>query len=110
MSKNYLLVLNATDKNRCNCVKWARDRVPQLPFGLWTISDKKKIINSKKAKAGRVAIMKVGIPWGHVGVVKALRGDKIIIQEANYKFCKITERFGSEKDLKILGYFNPFKE
>jgi hypothetical protein len=109
MSKYYLLVLNATDKNRCNCVKWVRDRVPNLPFGLWTINDKKKIINSKKAKIGRVAIMNVGLPWGHVGVVVGKGSDRIVIKEANFKFCKITERQGTEKELKIIGYFNPNK-
>lgn len=109
MSKNYLLVINTKDKNRCNCVKWVRERVPKLPFGLWYIWNKKKIINSHKAKIGRVAIMNVGLPWGHVGIVADKGSDRIVIQEANYKFCKITERQGTEKDLKILGYFNPNK-
>jgi hypothetical protein len=109
MSKNYTIVLNATDKNSCNCVKWARDKVPKLPFGLWTIFDKKKIINSHKAKIGRVAIMNVGLPWGHVGIITGKGSDRIVIKEANYKFCKITERQGTEKELKIIGYFNPNK-
>lgn len=107
--KNYTLVLNATDKDRCNCVKWARQSAPKLPFGLWTIGDKKKIINSHTAKKGKVAIMNVGLPWGHVGIVYETHDDFIIIREANYKFCKITERAGTEKELKILGYFNPKK-
>ena len=109
MSKYYLKILNATDKNRCNCVLWARNKVPKLPFGLWTIGDKKKIINSHKAKIGRVAIMNVGWPWGHVGVVVGKGSNQIVIQEANFKTCKITERQGTEKEIKILGYFNPNK-
>lgn len=104
-----MLVINTTDKNRCNCVKWARDKVPNLPFGLWTIYDKKKIINSHKAKIGRVAIMNIALPWGHVGIVTGKGSNRIVIKEANYKFCKITERQGTEKDLSIIGYFNPYK-
>jgi hypothetical protein len=109
MSKYYLLVLNATDKNRWNCVKWAREKVPSLPFGLWTIRDKKKIINSHNAKIGRIAIMNIGLPWGHVGVITGKGSNRIVIQEANFKYGKITERQGTEKELKIIGYFNPFK-
>jgi hypothetical protein len=110
MSKQYTKILNATDPNRCNCVFFVRARVPKLPFGLWTIAHKKKIINSHKAKIGRVAIMNVGLPWGHVGIVTGKGSDRIVIQEANYKFCKITERQGTKKELKILGYFNPNKK
>lgn len=109
MSENYLIVLNDTDKNRYNCVKWVRERVPNLPSGLWTILDKKNIINSYKAKIGRVAIMNVGLPWGHVGLITNVGNNHITIQEANYKIGKITERHGIEKELKILGYFNPNK-
>lgn len=109
MAKNYLLVLNATEKNRYNCVKWVRERVPNLPFGLWTIGDKKKIINTKKAKIGRVAIISTCTPWGHVAIVTEKGSDRIVIREANFKFGKVTERQGTKKDLKILGYFNPKK-
>jgi hypothetical protein len=101
----YLVYLNIADQNKCNCVKFARSLMPQLPFGLWTILDKRKIINSHLAKIGRVAIMNVGMPWGHVGVVVAKNGNLITIREANYKFCKITERTGTEAELKIIGYF-----
>jgi len=107
MSKNYLFVLSATEKNRCNCVLWARDQVPSLPFGLWTIIAKKKIINSHKAKVGSVAIINAGLPFGHVAIVSKVGLNHITIKEANYKHCTITERHGSESDLKILGYFEP---
>lgn len=110
MSKKYTKILNKTDPNRCNCVFYARKRVPKLPYGLWTIWNKKKIINSHKAKIGRVAIINTGLPWGHVAVIVGKGSDRIVIQEANYYTCKITERQGTEKDLKILGYFNPNKK
>lgn len=107
MANDYLIVLNETDKNRCNCVLYARSRVPKLPYGLWTLGNKKAIINSHKAKIGSVAIINVGWPWGHVAIVTNTIHYKIIIQEANYKSCKITERCGTEEELKILGYFDP---
>ena len=107
MSKFFIRVINTTDPNRYNCVKYVRARVPNLPFGLWTILNKKKIINSHKAKIGRVAIMNVGLPWGHVGIITGKGSDRIVIQEANFYSGKVTERQGTEKELKILGYFNP---
>jgi hypothetical protein len=110
MFKNYLITINATDRNRCNCVKWVRDRIPNLPYGLWTIWDKKKIIDTQNAKIGRVAIMSVGWPWGHLGIVKEKGSNRVVIQEANYKRCQITERQGTPKELKIIGYFNPNKK
>jgi hypothetical protein len=107
MSKNYLYVINTTDKNRWNCVLFARSLVKKLPFGLWTISDKKKIINSHKAQHGSIAIIKTGFIWGHVAYVESVGKNHITITEANFRAGKITERHGTEKDLKILGYFQP---
>lgn len=110
MSKPYTLILSEKEKNGDNCVKWARDYVPSLPFGLFTIEDKKKVINSKKAKAGNVAIINIGLPVGHVAVVAKVGSNHITIKEANYRTGKITERHGQEKDLKVLGYFEPNKK
>ena len=109
MSKYYLQVINNTDKNRFNCVKWLRNKVPKLPYGLWTIQSKIKIINSHKAKIGRVAIMNIGLPFGHLGIITGKGSDRIVIREANFKIGKITERQGTEKELKIIGYYNPNK-
>ena len=105
----YLLILNTTDPNRWNCVKYARARCPKLPFGLWTIKDKKNIINDDKARPGSIAIIKTNFPWGHVAVVRRKDGRNIIIKEANFQYGRVTERCGSEKSLNILGYFNPNK-
>ena len=109
MSKNYTEILNVTDPNRWNCVKYARERCHKLPFKLWTISDKKKIINDNTPDKGSVAIMNTGLPWGHVGIIKKVGRNHLTIQEANYKAGKITERHGRAVDLKILGYLNPDK-
>jgi len=100
-----LIILNDTDKNRFSCVLWAREKKPDLPFGLWTIGDKRGIINSCMPKIGAVAVMNTGLPFGHLGIVQGFNDDIIIIHEANFKLGKITERSGTPAELKILGYF-----
>ena len=107
MSKKYVEILNTTDPNRWNCVLYVRARVPQMPFGLWTISNKKKIINDHTPRVGSVAIINVGLPWGHVALVKKVGSRHLTIKEANFKYGKITERHGTTADLKIIGYYNP---
>jgi len=107
MSKPYTKLKNC--KRYCyNCVFYARSKVPSLPYGLWTLWSKKRIINSRKPSKGRVAIMDAG-PWGHVGVVKFAGSKHVTIRETNYKRGKKTERHGTEKSLKILGYFKTKK-
>ena len=107
MSKPYSKILSLTDKNRCNCVLYARAKVPSLPFGLWKIGDKNKIINSQKPKKGDVAIMSIGLPTGHVGVITYVGNNHLTIHEANFKTCKITERHDTPKNFHITGYFKP---
>jgi len=107
MSKPYTEILSTTDLLRCNCVFYARERVPKLPFGQWTIKDKKKICNDHTPKVGSIAIMNVGLPWGHFGVVKEVGSHHITIEEANFKNCKITKRHDTSANLMIIGYFNP---
>lgn len=104
-----MLVINEKSAFASNCVKYVRSLVPSLPYGLWTIWDKKKIINSQTSRVGAVAIMNVGMPWGHVGVViaRTKSGSQKTIKEANFLSGKITERTGKTSELKILGYFDP---
>jgi hypothetical protein len=92
---------------KCNCVLYAKSKVPSLPGGLWTLADKMKIVNSYIPLVGEVAIMNYAYPWGHVGIVVAVNGDKITIEEANFKRCEITRRTGTREELRILGYFRP---
>lgn len=101
-----ITTLNKTNPNRCNCVDYARSIVKSLPYGLWTLRNKKNIINSHKAEEGVVVIMDAGF-WGHVGVVTKKDGRFITIQEANWRSCTMTERTGTESELKIVGYFDP---
>lgn len=107
MSKPFVEILNAIDPNRWNCVKYARARCHKLPYGLWTIGDKKKIVNDHTPKKNSVAIINAGLPWGHVAIVIRVGTRHLTIREANYKYGKITERHGTTADLKIIGYFNP---
>ena len=91
-----------------NCVKYARSKVPSLPYGLWTLANKIAIINTRKAKKGNVAIIRAGA-WGHVAVVKKVGSRHITIKETNYRYGRKTERHSKEKDLNILGYYSPKK-
>ena len=107
-------VIGYSDKQ---CVECAREKVPSLPRGLYTLADKKTIINSHTCKKGRVAIMDVG-PVGHVAYVagcdsKGKTQGITLDYECNYLSGRITRRTSqvsgnihkSEKELRILGYF-----
>jgi len=106
--KPYVIVL-PNEPQRYNCVLFARRYVPSLPYGLWTLGAKKKIINASQAKIGSVAVINAGA-WGHVAVVTGIeKNGMVIIKEANYKAGKITERRDYPANLKILGFFKPNK-
>lgn len=100
------------------CVEYARSRVPSLPGGLWTIGDKRAIINSAAASVGSVAV--VDVPGGryreagHVAVVDAVTANSITISETNFggrHFQRRTATAASLRDaetaLRIVGYFHP---
>ena len=92
-----------------NCVFYARHIAKKywgkkLPYGLWTLRNKKRIINTQRAKEGRVAVMALGY-WGHLGVVEKVKGSKIYIREANYFWCRKSIRKGREHEFRIVGYF-----
>jgi hypothetical protein len=92
----------------CNCVLYARTLVPSLPHGLFTLQDKKNIINSNSPSQGSVAIIDSGHKWGHVAVVTSVNPDgTITIQESNWGKCRIGSRTDSPQRLNILGYFQP---
>lgn len=102
-----------TSTNRCNCVFYSRCRVPKLPYGMTTYSDKVKKINSNVPTVGSVAIMNVYPPYGHVAVVTAVSRDSrgrvstITVREANYQACRISTRTASPSSMKVTGYFRP---
>jgi surface antigen len=80
---------------------------------LTTLEDKKRIINSRQASVGAVAIIDSGyivnrINYGHVAVVREVKPDGTIrIEESNWRGCGVGSRNGTPAQLKILGYFKP---
>ncbi len=99
---------DAQNDTACNCVLYARTFVPSLPRGLFTLQDKKNIINSDRPSKGAVAIIDSGYSPGHVAVVTNVNRDgTITIQEGNWNKCRIGSRTGSPQKLNILGYFKP---
>lgn len=96
----------------CNCVEYARSRVPTLPRGMTTMAGKKAGINSYSPAVGAVAIIQVGGKYrdiGHVAVVTAVNpyNGRITIEEANYSACRFTRREGPQASLNIVGYYVP---
>ena len=100
------------------CVAYARSRVPGMPSGLYTMNDKRRMINSNKCKAGSVAVIEYG-SVGHVAVVEKCdregKKEGNTITEANWQRGKITKRKASssdglraaERELRIVGYWKP---
>ena len=100
--------VSAQNSTACNCVLYARTLVPSLPRGLFTLQNKKDIINSNSPSQGAVAVIDSGYEAGHVAVVTSVNRDgTITIQESNWKRCRIGSRTGSPQRLSILGYFQP---
>ncbi len=89
----------------CNCVTWVRcAKASWLPYGLFTLADKKRVMNSSSADPGKVAVHNIYYPYGHVSYITKVKGSTIYIEEANYSRCKVTKRSGSKSNLKIIGY------
>jgi hypothetical protein len=109
--------LSAAEDVKCNCVLYARSKVPSLPRGLDTHVAKLGVINSNVPRVGVVAVHS----YNHVSVVtrvwtvrvrvgRGYRTDTYVkINEANYRRCQITSRSGSPQGLGIVGYFDPAK-
>lgn len=96
---------SASACNACNCVLWVRcAKAPWLPYGLTTLDDKRRAINSYTAGTGKVAVHNISYPYGHVSYITGVSGSRIYIQEANYRACRVTTRSGTQSDLKIIGY------
>lgn len=105
-SGNYTKQAASCDsKNKCNCVLWVRNcRASWLPTGMTYIWEKKSKMNTDKADKGRVAVMDIYYPYGHVGYITKVNGSKITIEEANYKTCAISSRTDKASNMKIAGY------
>lgn len=104
-------------QDTCQCVWYARSKVPLLPYGLNTYNDKEAIINhlfpqGDGGSMSSVAVHKINGDVGHVSVVTGVRvlndGNlRVYITEKNYSPCAVTTRDGTMEALKITGYFDP---
>ena len=122
-------IISTSHPQRCNCVLYCRAEGKKFPTGMWTIKDKKRIINSPNPKVGALAIMNVGMWYihngvrvfsGHIGIVEKISYSQkkcptcgtilknvpsyITIREANYVHCAVSRRSGTPSELRILGY------
>ena len=102
------------------CVPYVRLSLPSLPGGLYSLNDKKKIINSSTPKKGRAAIVDIG-QHGHIiyitGVDDSGSSRSISYVEHNNPLGTSTPWRGKvtcgkrmsdcEKRLKIVGYYKP---
>ena len=99
-----------------NCVKFAREYVPNIPFGLWNADDKAAAV--QKYGSTDMSTVQVGDaiatyegPYGHMAVVAAIDGDTLYLREANYTAGKVTEGRTLDKSSgKIMGYIRPSEE
>jgi hypothetical protein len=100
------------------CVDYARSRVRNLPSGLFTMADKRAIINSNEPRAGSIAIIEVrGGQYrdvGHVAYVETVTRNSITISETNFGGRRFQQRTSTastlreaERQLNIVGYFRP---
>jgi hypothetical protein len=100
------------------CVIYARSRVASLPFGLFSMADKRNIINQSTPSAGSIAIIETPggsfAEIGHVAYVEEVTSNSIIISETNFSSRNYTLRKAvgtkladAEAQLRIIGYFRP---
>lgn len=104
---------DSSNLNSSNCVLWARDRVTNLPFGLFTKEDKMRAITEEgstdksQIKPGDAILTSEG-EYGHVAIVKSVDGDTLVLDEANYRSGKVTSgRTIGRYDDKIYGSVSP---
>lgn len=88
--------------NPCSCVSYARwySKINVGSIGL----AKNHPINSNRAKPGAIVITSESHS-GHVAVVLQVNGDEILITEANYKPCQVSQRTLSIYSPLIRGYY-----
>lgn len=89
----------------CNCVKVARQLNNDLPYGLFSLYQKKRIINSTTPTIGATVILNEGYYSGHLATVVGIDNNTITIIEGNYKRCKVTIRTLPKNSYKIIGYY-----
>ena len=82
-----------------NCVKFARSKA-DFPLGLWTFQDKVNLIRTNEPTVGAVFVEETKLPYGHVGIVKEVKENTLIVEDANYISGYITVREISKNQIK----------
>ena len=101
----------------CECTDYAHEKVPTLPYGLFSYNDKVSKINhlfpqGDGGTMSSVAVHNIG-SVGHVSVVTgvAIRSDgnlNVSLTEKNLHLdCQITTRTTTMEQASIVGYFDP---
>lgn len=95
------------------CVDYARSRVGRLPTGLFTMQDKRNIINGSRPRRGSIAIINQSSA-GHVAYIEEVTRNSITVSETNfprgtYRVRRVvgTTLADAERRLRIVGYFDP---
>jgi len=103
--------------NSDNCVKWLRQKIPNLPFGLFTTADKLRAVQEEgftdrnEVRTGDAVLTAESAPGedsGHVARIMGIDGDDLILEEANYRTGRVTRgRRINMNDAKVLGFIHP---
>lgn len=97
---------NLPAETKSNCVAFARYKVPSLPSGLWTLQDKKNIINSYTPKVGAIAITTGNSSAGHVAYVEAVNGAQITTLNGGWEDGTHIGRYTATAEAQgIVGYW-----
>ncbi len=93
---------------KSNCVAFARYKVPSLPGGLYTLDDKKAIINGYVAKVGAIAITTGNSSYGHVAYVESVSGTQVTTLNGGWQDGTHIGRWTASESVQgIVGYWYP---
>ena len=107
MLKDNVISCGNYQSDACNCVYYARDRQPQLVYGLDTCQDKKNAVNSKTPQPGCV-MMRTGDPtYCHVTYVTKVDSSRVYYDQANWTPCKCSSDSLPLDSKDIFGYWCP---
>ncbi len=97
------MVRKKVNSDYCSCVDTARalSGINVGPIGY----AKNHPINSNTPNVGAIIVTSESY-YGHLGVVIAINGDTLTIQEGNYFKCQLSSRKISTNYDKIIGYYH----
>jgi len=105
-------ISNQDFENAANCILWLRDTGAEMPYGLYTIDDKKAAITSagstdmSKVQVGDIILTSEG-DVGHGARVASIDGDILYLEEANYEPGKVSTGRKLNKNAAVMLGFIP---